>query len=198
MTKGIRVFGVALLAAITACGVEITAGGAREGEVDAVVTSQDEGPSASGAHTPLYSSSGSSGTGRIEVDAAVVLISEGGAEVRLSTGLVSGSFRIEGDDEALIGSGRVAARRYTRARLTFTRVEAHLSSGFPVLGTVAVDIQPGAPVVVERAIDLEVRRNARQVLVVDLNAASWLGTASPLTRLVSPAAFRSAVEVSVR
>lgn len=42
---------------------------------------------------------------------------------------------------------------------------------------------------------MQVREDGRSTLIVDLNAAQWLAAVDPLTRTLSAAAFRQAVEV---
>jgi hypothetical protein len=185
-----------LVLGLGGCGAELTAGG--QTEVQAVVTSEDGVQSSSASHAPLFSTSGSSAAGRMEVDARVTLVAENGVETRLTQNPVSGSFQIEQRDSALIGRGSVPATRYTRARITFTRVQAEVSGGLPVLGTIRVDLGTVGQVTVDTPLLLEPVPGRLETVVVDMNAHVWLASANPVTRLVAASTFASAVEIRVQ
>jgi hypothetical protein len=179
-----------------ACGAELTAGG--QTEVRAVVTSDDGGQGPSASHAPLFSTSGSAVTGRMDVDARVTLVAENGMEIRLTQNPVGGSFRIEERDSALIGRGTVPVTRYTRARITFTRVQAEVAGGLPLLGLIRVDLGATGQLTIDTPLLLEPAPRGLETVVVDVNAHLWLPSASSITRLVPASTFVSAVEVRVR
>lgn len=197
-----------LLVLLTACGQELTAGGQTEGEVSAVVTDDAAGAGASrspDADGPRLSRSAGRAAaiprGTVTVEGTVAIVHEsrgvaplspldGRAEVRIASGDVD-TLAL---DSALVG-------RYTVARVTFTRVQAHVTSGLALGtgtsldGTITVDLPQ--PLVVERPVELLVQADRRHELVIDLNAAEWLATASPLG-VVSGTAFAEWVRVRVR
>lgn len=216
-----------LLALLPAgCGVEMTSGGQRTGEVRTVVTSDDpatstspasmapsaknDGSSAAGAAAarPTGPDGGTSPTdasallirGSLDFLAAVTLVTEAGEEVQATDGYQSGVFRIEGTDSALIGVERVRVGTYTRARVTFRRMTADVEGGLLIGGIPflgRVTVAIGTePVVIDAPIRLTVEENAEHRLVVDLNAAAWLPGLNRLGE-VTASAFGSAVDVRV-
>ncbi len=195
--QGIRVLTLLLPLLAIGCGKELTAGGAREGEVITTVTSDPaESDSRTPTGDPSFSMSGTSGgvaEGDLTVAAFVSLVANG-REMPLNEVPASASFRIEVADSALLAGGMVEARAYTHVRLRFTRVEAQLSGNLPLAGLVRVDLGTG-PQVIDIPLLVEVHPAGLTRLVVDLNAHRWLGLADPVTRLVPTAAFLAAVEV---
>jgi hypothetical protein len=134
----------------------------------------------------------------MDVDARVSLVDENGGELRLTQDPVSGSFRIEERDSALIGRGTVPVTRSTRARVTFTRVQAEVAGGLPVLGLIHVDLGAAGQLTIDSPLLLEPAPRGFETLVVDVNAHLWLPSASSLTRIVPASTFASAVEIRVR
>lgn len=195
--------------ALAGCGVHVTAGGEREGEVRGVVTSEEgaspsRAPNGGVTYSLARSDDAVEAQGTVTYNATMALVTESGAEVRLTNGPVPGTFRIEGADSSEAGRRRVEARTYTRARITFHQVEANVSGGvtlpggIALTGTVRVDLGAGGSVVVDAPIQLTVQEGGSHLLVVDLNAHTWLASANPVTRVVSATTFRSAVEVRAR
>ncbi|MBW3628403.1 MAG: hypothetical protein KY464_03815 [Gemmatimonadetes bacterium] len=198
---------LALAVMLAGCGQELTAGGLTEGEVAAVVTDDPGGASAnrlSGGGPRFSLASGATPVvpqGRVEVEGSVAIVREDGTEVRLSPATARAEVRIASAEVDTLARDSALAARYTRARLTFTRVQANVTSGLtlglgvPFTGLVRVDL-PTA-LVVERLIDLRVVAGREHELVIDLNAADWLVLASPLGT-VSRDAFGAKVQVRVR
>lgn len=197
---------LALATAAAGCGQMLLAGGQR-GEVRAVATDDATAPSngASAARFALAPEPGSAAAlvpqGTLRVEGAVVLVGSGGEAVPLSDGIRGGTLRIAAADSVLLGRDSVLVGRYTRARVTLTRVEAEVTGGLlvgglPLVGSVRVPL--AEPLVIEAPIDLRVSANSSETLVVDLNAAVWLLQADPLARTVPVTALQGAVEVRVR
>lgn len=196
----------ALLLLTSGCGKELVGGGQNEGEVRTLVTSEEGNSRSLASEGPhfTYADEGSGGAadaeGTISFDAQVTLIADDGAEVRVTSGTVPGTFRIENADSAEIGRQDVRVKTYARARVEFTRVSANVTGGIviggvPLLGEVRVQIGAGERVTVEAPIQLIVRQSGLHELVIDLNAHIWLATANPVTGAISSSTFRSAVEV---
>jgi hypothetical protein len=103
----------------------------------------------------------------------------------------------------VIATTAVSARRYDRVRIEFDRVEADLTGGVQVggsllTGVVRVDVGSGDRVVIEREVTIEARAGATTNLEIDLNASAWLNRASAGARTVTAADFSSAVLVRAR
>lgn len=203
----ILVAGLALLS--SGCGKEIVAGGQKPVDAKAV----GDGSPASGmqsegvyhAVVPIapsgsaFAGAAAQPQGTIAFDARVSLVTEGGAVVPLNRDAATGTVRIEATDTAVVADTRVEAVTYTRARVTFTRVNANVSGGLviggiSVTGQVRVGIAPGDSVVVEAPIRMT--GSARQTLVIDLDASEWLRQS--VGGVVSASAFRGAVDLRVK
>lgn len=205
----IRAYATAALAStllLSGCGKEIFVGGQKEVEAVAVSdASSGSSQSSAGASSfvaPLASRSGFSGgqpQGTVTFEARVSLVTSGGVVVPLNRDAATGTVRIEGTDTARVARESVEDVTYTRARVTFTRVAASVTSGLfigpiSVTGEIRVGIAQGDSVVVERPV--EIRGRAKQTLIIDLDASEWLGQSSG--GVVSTTAFRSAVDLRVR
>ena len=202
--------GLGLLLAVAGCGQELLAGGQTEGEVSAVVT-DDPGSAAPGRQASrraggpeptLFGGTIVVPQGTVEVDGSVTIVRQDGAEVPLSSGSSSVSVRIAAADSGTLARRRVSAGSHTRARITFTRVEANVTGGLTVgpgiqvTGRVRVALTE--PLVLEVPVQLEVREDGIHRLVIDLNASDWLMAVDPVLRTVPAATFRSKVQVRVR
>jgi hypothetical protein len=193
----------AALAALTmflaGCSGELVGGGQRE--VDAQATG-DGTSGGSAALAPRFSladgetafqANGISGT--ISFDAKVVLMRGGSAEL-----IGTGSNRVvaaNGSDTVQVASATVASVDYPTARVTFTRVQANVTSGLDIGGinvTGQVNVALGDSVVVEMPVDLGDEDEDATVLI-DLDASAWLTAANPVTRVVSSSAFAAAVKL---
>jgi hypothetical protein len=194
-----RALGVLLVMGAAACGGEAVAGGARDAEVDAT------GDAAPGSPARLPDGPRASVALAAPVQGTVQFVSG----VRLVSGgqavAVGGSPTVQvsanGSDTVRVVQGRVAAVSYAAVRVVVREVSANVTGGLliggvSVTGTFNVDIAPGDSVVVERAVAIPASGDVR--LVVDLNSATWLATANPVTRRVTAAALQSAVHVTTR
>lgn len=198
----------ALLAAITtlpACSGELVGGGARE--ADAYATG--DGTDVSGGSpslAPRYAIAPGGGavfqagrvSGTVSFDAKVSLVSSGAVEpvVPGATATVAAN----GSDTVRLGGGEISAGAFPTARVVFTRVTANVAGGL-VIGGVAltgrVDVAIADSVVVEMPVNVPAG-DADVELLVDLDASAWLAAANPVTRVVSAAAFQSAVKLRLR
>lgn len=199
----------ALLLALAAagCGKELVVGGQKHVDAAGTGDGTPEG-SASATRAPAYARIGGGPSrdleavraqGTITFDARVEVGTGGSSYVALSPSLSTVTVRIDGSDSVHIAAGDVPAGTYTRARVTFTRVQANVTGGLVIGGTsvtglFTVPLDPGESVVVEQAVNLGgSETNAR--LLVDLDASAWLATANPATRVVTTSAFGSAVKL---
>jgi hypothetical protein len=187
----------ALLLGASACGGEAVAGGERDVDVDAT----GDGSSAAAARAPAgiraSTSLATAVQGTVQFVSAVRLMNGSGA-VPVG-GAPSVEVRADGADTVDVTQGRVPETAYTSARIVFRQVSANVTAGLVIGGTtltgnVVVDIPAGDSVVVQRTISVPTGSSDVHLLI-DLNAATWLATANPLTRRVSAAAFQSAVQV---
>jgi hypothetical protein len=205
------------------CGPELL-GGAQKGEVRTVATHEEGSSSGSAQHAAtapdapaaareagespaggtFWSTASASGVeGDLSLDAAAWLITAEGEQVPITDGTVTAAFRMEGPDEVLLGRADVEARSYTAVRVVFTRVEADVEGGViingePFVGLVSVQMGSANRVVVERPIELTVRRRSTQTIVVDLDAHQWLPATVLPDRTVPALIFSSVVDVRVR
>lgn len=192
------------------CGREVVGGGMKEKEVEAVAVSDGGSGSSSSRSQPgaVYaqlplSRAGAAGLpqGTVAFRAKVSLVTADGDVVPLNRDVTSAQVKIAATDTALIAREEVRPTTYTHARVTFTEVAANVTSGLVIggvslTGEVRVGIASGDSVVVEAPISLA--GTARQTLVVDLNASTWLSTEAALTGVVPASVFRSAVRVRVK
>lgn len=189
----------ALTMFLAACSGELVAGGQRD--IDARATGDGTG-GGSPALAPRFSladggtafqANGISGT--VSFDAKVVLMRGGSAEL-----VGTGSNRVvaaNGSDTVHVASATVAAVDYPTARVTFTRVQANVTSGLNVGGinvTGQVNVALGDSVVVEMPVDLG-DEDADATLLIDLDASAWLAATNPVTRVVAASAFGAAVKL---
>ena len=195
-----------LVIGLGGCGKEVLVGGQKH--VDTSATG-DGTPEGNASRAPAFALAPADGPnaataiagraqGTIGFDARVSLVTPGGDLVPLADATGT-TVRIDGGDTVHVASSGVPANRYTAVRVTFTRVQANVTSGLVIGGTsvtglLTVSILPGDSIVVDRAVDLGApEADAR--LLIDLDASAWLGAANPVTRLVAAATFRDAVKV---
>lgn len=208
MNRSGAILPLALLTLLSACGQELPAGGQTEGEVSAVITDDPAGASASrsaeGDGPRLSRSARGAGAipqGTVVVEGAVAIVDETGRVSPLAPPGARAEVRIAAGDVDTLALDSALVGRYTRARITFTRVQANVTSGLVIgagtspAGTITVDLPQ--PLVVERVVDLRVQADRPHELVIDLNAADWLVAASPLG-VVPGATFAEKVRVRVR
>jgi hypothetical protein len=205
-----RVAGAALAAwvgVLAACSGEVVGGGQKPVETRAVgdggsASSPSRAPSrAPAADVARYSTAFASAaaTGTVDFDARVTLIDETGGQERATNGAATAQVGIGQRDSTLVAREQVAAVRYVRARVAFTRVHATVTGGLVpggagFTGSVDVPIAPGDSVVVEGTVAMD--QPARPyTLVVDLGAGTWLAAASSTTHLVPPGVFAAAVRL---
>ncbi len=143
--------------------------------------------------------------GLIDLHVHVVLTTPAGEEVMLTNGSILHLMRIEDPDSSFLVERRVQSVEYDRIQLVFTRVEVDVERGLlvgsppvPVLGRVEVPLTPPESVVAERQVDLNLPARRREILVIDLNAGTWLPAVQLPARTVPPATFENAVSVRVR
>lgn len=193
----------ALLAAtmmMGGCSGELVGGGQRD--VDAQATG-DGTANGSPSLAPRYSVAEGSGpafqangiSGTITFDATVTLKRGGSAELigRGESKVVS----VNGRDTVQVAAASVARVTYPTARVTFTRVQANVTSGLSIGGvslTGQVNVAIADSVVVEMPVDLG-DADDDATLLIDLDASAWLAAANPVTRIVPAAAFQNAVKL---
>lgn len=199
-----RLGAAALLAAtmtmLGGCTGELVGGGQRD--VDAAATGDGTGggsPSLAPRYSvgegagPAFQANGISGT--ISFDAKVTLVRGGDRElVGTGTGRVVSA---SGRDTVQVAAASVARVEYPTARVTFTRVQANVTSGLSIGGvtvTGQVNVAIADSVVVQMPVDLG-GADDDATLLIDLDASAWLTAANPVTRVVPAAAFQSAVKL---
>lgn len=206
-----------LLAAAAACG-SLTAGGAT-GEAAVIVSGDapDSPPAASlieappaawaAASEPASTEHDGEGEedehpeGELEAEFSLFLVAGGGELVPLTDGDVQIRIDLEGLGEPEVADRVVAARSYTALRIVFSEIEVEVDAGLiidgePVVGP--IDIEIDTSLVVEKSLALDIGDEERVVLVVDLNAASWLQAVDPVARTVDPQVFADLIAVGLR
>jgi hypothetical protein len=198
-----------LLLVLPGCGQELMAGG-YNGQVEATVVDDGSPAAAPSANrvvegrrsTALPQFPGSEIQGTVEVDATVTLIDALGGRRDLAQVAPRVAVRIASSDSASLARDSLLVGAYDRVLITFTRVEVEVVSGLQLLGGLQITGRvrvplDGAPLTVEAAIPLVVRRDRKHQLIIDLNAADWLVHASA-AGVVPAATFASHVRVRVR
>jgi hypothetical protein len=191
---------LALGLGLGACdGITGSAGGDARIEIAARGDDPPASQSVEPAGTPSHSHTNAEGT--IDFRARVYVQSSTGAWVAV-TEAARGTVDASGHAAArTVATGRVRADSYSRVRVVFERVDAHLSGQLQVTtgvlsGTVTVQAASGSEVVVEREVAVAARAGASSRILINLNAGAWLDQASAQSRTVSEAAFRSAVVIT--
>jgi hypothetical protein len=130
---------------------------------------------------------------------------EGGpfGNVEITNGVQTLQMPAQGSTTLKIADTFVDAGLYTGVAVVFSDVEANVHSGvvvggIPILGVARVGASAAVPVLVERAVQLQVNGDATAVVQIDLHAPVWLASATPGTNAVPTAAFTSAVQISTR
>jgi hypothetical protein len=139
----------------------------------------------------------------LTVAAQVFLTGGPEGEVQLTSGAQTMTLPAQGATAVKVGDASVAAGIYTGVRVVFSRVEANVRSGVlvggvPVVGLVKVSASPQNPVVVERALQVEVDEGATAAVQIDLHAPVWLAAAVPPSNTVASSAFTAAVQIARR
>lgn len=205
MRRGLGVLVLAaLVAASSACGKELMAGGQR-GEVtttmsdgpDGTAARSDRVPSSHALRTVLPAGTGPQGTVEAEVRVALV---DGSGRVDVIAPGGAATVRIGDAAGAVLGTDdSVSVGLYPTARVTFSSVTADVTGGLlgvgglPVLGRVSVQLT--APVTIDVPVALAVEADSEHRVVVDLNASAWLAAVDPVTLTVPASAFRGALAV---
>jgi hypothetical protein len=159
--------------------------------------------SVSEADGPRYSHTTAEGTIDFRARVYVYSSTSGWLEVTEAS-RAAGSVAASGHGEAeTVARGRVEAGSYSRVRVIFEDVDAHLSGSLAVTtgllsGSVAVNLESDGQVVVERDANVTVSADATSRILINLNADAWLNSANAQTRTVSEAAFRGAVRVTAQ
>ena len=167
---------------------------------DATAGSQSASPAAGG---PNYSHSTAQGTIDFRARVYVHSSTSGWLEVT-ETSRAAGSVAASGHGEAeTVARGRVQAGSYSRVRVVFEDVDAHLSGSLLVstgllTGSVSVNLESDGQVVVEREANVTVSSDATSRILINLNADAWLNSANAQTRTVSEAEFRNAVRITAQ
>jgi hypothetical protein len=139
--------------------------------------------------------------GELEAEFSLFLVTDDDELVPLTDGDVQILIDLEGLQEPEVADRVVAARSYTALRMVFSEIEVEVDAGLiiggvPVIGSIDIDIETS--LVVEKSLALDIEDEERVVLVVDLNAASWLQAVDPVARTVDPQEFADLIAVTMR
>ena len=212
--KDIRILALALglTVAVAGCG-NLTAGGAT-GEASVVVSGDapDPSPALSVGESTPWSAAGTSGPfptdhddddpeGELEAEFSLFLVADDGTPVPLTDGDVEIRIDLQGLAEPEVAERIVAAGQYIALRIVFSEIEVEVDAGLfidgePVVGAIDIDIDTN--LVVDKSLDLHIGDDERVVLVIDLNAASWLQAVDPVAKTVDPQDFAGLIAVTLR
>jgi len=139
--------------------------------------------------------------GELEAEFSLFLVSDDDTLVPLTDGDVEVRVDLQGLEEPEVAERIVAAGRYVALRIVFSEIEVEVDSGLfidgePVVGAIDIDIDTN--LVVDKDLDLDIGEDERVVLVVDLNAASWLQAVDPVAKTVDPQDFADLIGVTLR
>lgn len=199
---------LAPLLAQVACG-NLVAGGAT-GEASVILSgdAEDVVPTTSivAPQTAKRAPSGAEGAdqpeGEIEVELKLFLEASDGDLIALTEEEVRVRVDLGGVREEEVASQVLPVGAYTGLRIVFTEIEVEVDAGLiingvPVTGPIEVEWEDIA-LTVTRTLALTVRADAPVVLLIDLNAASWLEAVDPVTATVDAQVFADLVTVVVR
>lgn len=213
---------VLLLLSAVGCG-DLTAGGAT-GEATVIVSGDapdagvtpsfavaggstarvgtDVPPTVSAAEVPQLADGDDQPEGQLESTFRLYLVRDGGGLLPLSDDEIDVSLDLEGVEEPEVARRVVDAGRYVGLRLVFKEIEVQVDAGLiidgqPVMGAIDVDFDD-VELEVTRTLDLRVPDDGSVVLLVDLNAASWLQVVDPVTSSVDAQVIGELVEVRLR
>jgi hypothetical protein len=140
--------------------------------------------------------------GEVEAEFQLFLVAEDGTLVALTDGDVRVRVDLQGVREPEVARQVVTAGAYTALRIVFTEIEAEIDAGVvingvPVLGSVEIEIE-GMVLTVDRPLNLTIGDDEVAVLIVDLNAASWLEAVDPVSATVDAQLFANLITVVVQ
>jgi hypothetical protein len=218
MTMKSRLAAAALvvsMAVLAACSGEVVGGGQKPVETRATSGGGGGSPLRAPGAEPAFSRTAAGGarsysaafataqaSGTIDFDARVTLVDAAGGQEPATPGTASAHLAIGQGDSTLVAREQVAAVRYVRARVAFTRVHTTVTGGLTLgggsfTGALDVPIAAGDSLVVEAPVAMA-SASQPYTLVVDLGAATWLAAAEAGTHVVPPAIFRAAVSLRTR
>jgi len=152
--------------------------------------------------TTAASEEGGQPEGEVEVEFKLFLEAADGDLIALTERTVRVRVDLQGVSEPEVANQLLPAAAYSALRIVFTAIEVEVDAGLiingvPVTGPVNVEMD-NVSLTVTRPLDLDIRAGTRAVLVIDLNAASWLQAVDPVTATVSAQLFADLVTVIVR
>jgi hypothetical protein len=194
---------------LAGCG-NLTAGGLT-GEATVTVSgdAEDAQPAASRLPVGLYPAttalamSGHTPKGQVEADFLIFLVTAEGEAVSLSEDPIEIRLDVQGEQRADAVDRRVVpATLYTEFRMVFTDIrvevkEGLIINGVPVVGEIRVELDD-ATLTVTRPLNLNIGDGESVVLLMDLNANTWLQAVDPVLGVISEEAFGDAVSVGVQ
>jgi len=139
-------------------------------------------------------------TGQVTATLDLSVQAHDGQWVSLTPGLRQVTVDISGGNEETVAEAEpLDPGLYSRVRVRFTDVTAHVDSGLPgITGDVRVDLGDSTSVTAERPLQLDVKEGDSVQILVDLNSTQWLHAAVPALGTVAAVHLRNAVEVRVR
>jgi hypothetical protein len=140
--------------------------------------------------------------GQLEATFRIYLVQEGGGLLPLADDDIDVSLDLEGVEEPEVARRVVSAGRYVGLRLVFKKIEVEVDAGLiidgqPVTGPIDVDFDE-VELEVARTLDLRVPDDGTVVVLVDLNAGSWLQVVDPTTSSVDAQVIAELVDVTLR
>ena len=211
MTQIKSTLAIVLAMALAACSGDARGTGGGNGSGDAqmqvMARGDDAAPSqsvsAQDGGAPSFSHGSASGT--VDFRARVYVQTNTSGWVELTNrGAAEGTVDASGHGQAVaFASSRLQAGSYSRVRVVFEDVDAHLSGGLQIgtgllTGSVSVNLESDGQVVVERTVSVQARSGETARLLINLNAGAWLNSANAQTRTVSEAEFRNAVAITAQ
>jgi len=213
MCRSIRRFASLLavssvLVGIGACG-NLTAGGLAEIEVqlsgDAAATVPSpailSAPTTAAAASGRMEAEGDTPEGEVEAEFTVFLEAANGDLLAVTDSAVRLRVDVEGVRKDEVGPLLLPAAMYTALRIVFTEIEVEIDAGLIINGvpvTGVIDVELKGDLTVTRPLTLDLSPDEHAILVIELNAASWLQAVDPVTATVDAQVFASLVTVSVR
>jgi len=139
----------------------------------------------------------------VEADFFVYLITADGVQVSMSENPIEIRLDVQGQQEADAVDRRIVpATLYTEFRMVFTDIRVEVSAGLiidgvEVMGEVRVELDD-TEYTVSRPLNLTIGDGESVVLLMDLNANTWLQAVDPVLGVITQGAFGDAVSVGVR
>ena len=196
------------------CGGNITAGGFGEVHVTVSGDAQNEPSSAILSQDPRTGRMAAvmafgedhdedEPEGKLEIEFLASLIRSDGAVIPIDEKEIEVELDLAGFFEADAVRATLPAGRYVALRIEFTEIEVEVErgviiDGVEITGPIEVELEDHESIIVQRAMNAELREGGRIEILLDMNARTWLQAIDPDLNKVAQQIFAEAISIQVR